>query len=68
MQTMIDDAKLKALLKEVIIEVLEERSETITSFFAEILEDLALAKAIREGENSEKVGRKEIFKILEGQQ
>ncbi|MCK6621484.1 MAG: hypothetical protein HUU32_02740 [Calditrichaceae bacterium] len=68
MQTMIDDAKLKALLKEVIIEVLEERSETITNFFAEILEDLALAKAIREGENSEKVGRKEIFKILEGQQ
>lgn len=68
MQTLIDDAKLKALLKEVIIEVLEERSETITSFFAEILEDLALGKAIQEGENSQKISRKEIFKILEGQQ
>ena len=68
MQTMIDDAKLKALLKEAIVEVLEERSETITNFFAEILEDLALAKAIQDGENSGKVSRKEIFKILEGQQ
>lgn len=67
MQTMIDDAKLKALLKEAIVEVLEERSETITNFFAEILEDLALAKAIQEGENSRKVSREEIFKALEGQ-
>jgi len=33
--------------------------------FAEVLEDLALAEAIREGQQSERVSRDEILDILE---
>jgi Fe2+ transport system protein B len=61
----IDESKLKELLKTAIVELLQERKEIVTDFLAEIIEDIALEKAIEEGENSESVSREAIFKILE---
>ncbi|HAX80930.1 MAG TPA: hypothetical protein DCY88_35110 [Cyanobacteria bacterium UBA11372] len=61
----IDESKLKQLLKTAIVELLQERKEVVYDLLAEIIEDIALEKAIEEGENTEPVNREAIFKILE---
>ncbi|MFH2047281.1 MAG: hypothetical protein ABIK92_19305 [Pseudomonadota bacterium] len=66
MQTLIDEGKLKQVLKEAIIEMLEERKNDFHDIIIEAMEDVALIRAIREGEDTEPVSRKEIFNILEG--
>jgi hypothetical protein len=66
MEASLDDAKLKALLKETLVELLEERREEFSELLLEALEDLALSRAIREGEGSGLVDKKEILKILAG--
>ena len=67
MQTVIDDSKLKQLLKEVLVETLEEKRDVFHDLITEALEDIALVRAIQEGEDTETVGKQEIFNILEGQ-
>jgi hypothetical protein len=61
----LDEIKLKELLKAAIVEVLQEQKEVFSDLFAEIIEDIALEKAIKEGEKTELVSREAIFKILE---
>jgi hypothetical protein len=58
---------LKKLFKEALTETLQEQRELLYDVFAEVLEDMALAEAIREGQQTGKVTRETIFKILEGQ-
>lgn len=66
MQTVIDEGKLKQVFKEAIIEMLEERKNLFHDIIVEAMEDIALTNAIREGESTESVSKKEIFNILEG--
>ncbi len=66
MQTVIDEGKLKQVFKEAIIEMLEERKSLFHDIIVEAMEDIALTNAIREGESTESVSKKEIFNILEG--
>jgi hypothetical protein len=66
MQTVIDEGKLKQVFKEAIIEMLEERKNDFHDIIVEAMEDIALIRAIREGEGTEPASRKEIFNILEG--
>lgn len=61
----LDEIKLKELLKAAIVEVLQEQKEVFSDLFTEIIEDIALEKAIKEGEKTELVSREAIFKILE---
>jgi hypothetical protein len=63
--TLIDEAKLKEALKSAILEILEERKDLVREVLEEALEDIALARAIGEGEQSELVTRDEVFKALE---
>ncbi len=63
----IDDDEIKALFKQVIREMLQERNELLYEALAEVFEDIALAEAIREGEQSAQVSRDEVFKILEAE-
>jgi hypothetical protein len=62
----IDDVRLKALFKEVLAEVLDQRRDWFLSVVTEALEDIALVQAIKEGEQSEDISRDEIFQILRG--
>jgi myo-inositol catabolism protein IolC len=64
METLVDDNKLKELLKQAIIEVIEEKRETVHDILMEVIEDAALMRAIQEGENSGEADREEIFGIL----
>ena len=66
MEASLEDAKLKALLKETLVELLEERREEFSELLLEALEDLALSRAIREGEGSGLIDKKEILKIIAG--
>jgi len=62
----IDEGQVKEVFKQAIFEVLQEQEEWFYDLFAEVIEDFALARAIREGETGETVGREEISGILEG--
>lgn len=64
--TSADDEKLKELMKAAVIEVLEERRDFVRELLEEALEDIALARAIEEGEQSAAVSRDEVMEILEG--
>ena len=62
----VEDVRLKNFLKQAILELMEERRDVLEDIFAEVIEDLALARAIQEGEASEIVSQSEVFHILEG--
>lgn len=59
-----DDARLKKLLKEAVIEVLEERRDLLREAFSEAIEDIGMARAIEEGSHSPIVSRDEVFRVL----
>lgn len=66
MQTAIDDQHLKEVLKAAFIEVLQERPDLIRGVLEETLEDVALVRAIQEGDQSGNVSREEVFVLLRG--
>jgi hypothetical protein len=61
-----DTDNLKRAFKEVLVETLHEQREFLHEIFADVLEDLALSEAIREGRKTKKVGREEVVRVLEG--
>ncbi|MGH9931987.1 MAG: hypothetical protein ACREA9_22535 [Pyrinomonadaceae bacterium] len=63
--TLSDEAKLKEALKSAIVEILEERKDLVREVLEEALEDIALARAVEEGEQSKLVTRDEVFNALE---
>ncbi len=68
MQQIIDDKnQLKEVFKQAFAELLQERRDLLYDVFTEVLEDIALANAIKEGEETEIVSREQVFKILESE-
>lgn len=63
-----DETKLKDLFKSALLEVLEERRDLICVPIEEATEDIALARAIEEGEHGKRISRQRIFDVLEGRQ
>jgi hypothetical protein len=59
-----DEGKIKELFKEALTEVLQERKDWFQDVFTEVIEDMALAKAIKEGAASEPVPKEQILKAL----
>ena len=60
----VDEAKLKKLLKAAMVEVLEERRDLVRDAVAEAVEEIGMARAIKEGSRSRPVSRDAVFKIL----
>ena len=56
----------KDLVKQAVLELFQERKDLLYDVLAEVIEDVALANAIREGESTETVSRAEIFRVLGG--
>ena len=68
MQQMIADKnQLKEVFKQAFAELLQEQRDLLYDVFTEVLEDIALANAIKEGEETEIVSRKKVFEILESE-
>ena len=62
MQQIIDDKnQLKEVFKQAFAELLQERRDLLYDVFTEVLEDIALANAIKEGEETEIVSREQVF-------
>ena len=59
-----ENQELKGLVKEALIEVLQDRRDLIRDVLDEALEDLGLLQAIEEGRNSQEVSREEVFAHL----
>ena len=64
-RTGLDNEALKETLKEALVEALHEQRGLLREVFAEVLEDFALAEAIREGKQTDKVAREDVFGALE---
>jgi hypothetical protein len=64
--TTTEDTRIKELFKQAMLELLSERRDEFYELFAEALEDILLVYAIREGENSETVSKKEVLRALGG--
>ena len=62
----IDEGRIKALFKEALIELLEERKDLLQDAVAEALEDFALGRAMKEAEDSESVDRETVMEALRG--
>lgn len=60
----LEDQHTKDLMKQALLELFEERRDLFHDLFEELLEDVGLANAMREGENSKKVDEKEVMKVL----
>ena len=63
----IDEGKIKQLMKEAVIESLQEQKSIFHDLIVEAIEDIALTNAIRQGADTESVSRKEVFDLLKGQ-
>jgi hypothetical protein len=68
MEICIDESKLKELMKQAVVEVLEDRKEVLCDLLSEVIEDIGLAHAMKEGESSESVDKQKILDILQGSQ
>ena len=64
-EAFIDEGKIKQLFKEALVEVIEERKEAFYELLTEVLEDIALVRAIQEGKDTAPVSKDEELKILE---
>jgi len=65
-QATLDDAQIKALFKEALVELLQERKDLFHELVEDIMEDLGLLRAIKEGEGTPNAPRSEVFQVLEG--
>lgn len=63
---LVDEERLKELLKSALVEVLEERKDLVRDIIEEALEDIALIHAIEKEERRPSVNREEIFNALDG--
>jgi DNA-binding phage protein len=62
-----DDDRLKEALKAALVEVVEERGDLPRDVIAEVMGDIAMARAIQEAEIAEEeaVSREEVFRHLD---
>jgi hypothetical protein len=58
---------LKQALKEALAETLHEQRGSLQEVFAEVLEDFALAEAVREGLETKVASRDEVFRMLQAE-
>jgi hypothetical protein len=64
-QVQSNEEALKQAVKEALSETLFEQREFLHDVFAEVLDDFALAEAVREGRETKIVERDEVLQILQ---
>ncbi len=57
-------ASLTRSLKKAFAETLRDNREAVRDLLAEVIEDIVLTHAIREGESSRSIKRKSVLKVL----
>jgi hypothetical protein len=64
MELTVSEEEAKALFKEALVELLEERRDLFLDVLAEAIEEVGLASAIQEGRKNEFVDEEQILAIL----
>ena len=59
--------QLKDVLKTAIVELIRDNRQEVSEFLAEIIEDIAMERAIEEGKETEVVSRDDIFRLLDAE-
>jgi hypothetical protein len=62
--TAVEERRIKVLMKDALVEVLEERHDLLREALQESMEDLAMLKAIQRGEKTRLTSRGKIFQRL----
>ncbi len=65
MSTTLDTIQVKAIFKEAMLELFQERRDEFTELLVEALEDIGLVHAIDAGRVGDYVSRDEIMAVLE---
>ncbi len=65
MELTIDEKQAKRLLKEIVIEMVQEQHDLFLELMVEALEETGMARAIREGRQHDYVTEAEIRALLE---
>ena len=58
--------KFKHVFKEALTETFQEQRDLLREIIAEAIEDIALAKAVRDGRKTPPVSRAEVMRLLKG--
>ena len=61
-QKLLDERQIKESVKQALVELLRERKGLLYELIVEIVEDYALARAIKEGEQTPKVSREKVLR------
>ena len=67
MELTINETQTRAMVKEVLMELFQEKRDLLFEVMLEVIEEIGLANAIREGRKNQFVSEEEIFAILRGQ-
>ena len=65
MEITIKEEEMKSMLEEIVFKLFQEKRELFHNIVEEVLEDMALSKAIEEGRRNEFVSQEHIVEILE---
>ncbi len=65
--TGMNEIVLKEMLKEALVEVLEERRDFFREVVEEVLGDFELVEDLREVKKTERQGKQKVFAMLEGE-
>ena len=66
MELSINDEKMRDILKEILIEMIQEKRDLFYEIIVEAIEEVALANAITEGRKDDFVSEDRILGMLEG--
>ena len=62
----ISDDALRQMLRQAVADALEDRRDLLYDVVAEVIEDVALTEAVRQGRETEHVSRTDVFAALDG--
>lgn len=62
---MVEETQLKELFRQAMVEVLQERKDLLYELVEDILEDMALLRAIKEGESTDTMSKADVLRVLE---
>ena len=65
MELTVSDDKLKQVLKEIMVEMIQDKRNVMSEIIADALEDIGLAQAIKQGRKNRFVDESRIVGILE---
>jgi len=64
MEIIIKEDEIKSMLEDIIFKLFQEKKEIFRDIVEEVMEDIALCKAIEDGRKNEFVSQEKIMEIL----